>query len=361
MAETYYLSRQSIIEKSEIRIREILEDREDKMKAAVEKAQKKREDLEAKHQERLYQIRMRYQDTVQEAVRKNDAVAVVAAMRRRDRELRDEKHQHELEQKGLEEDLKDEQRTIVDDTEKRIRREREQRAQRLEELEADYERRRVKEQDHLDQILALMDVAYLEQYDSIKDAKDIETALLMLKWRQQEEDMIRSYERQEQALIDHYVRERAEIGKQMGFEGAEIDRLVRDNGAIAAAATYDAVMEIGYAAMEAMRLSAKELTAIYGGASWSSGGAGGSRRRYSRAEGGIDVVNQPTTFLAGERGPEIAAFIPLSGSMNVSHNFSRLPIDINGVPGGMNTQQIQSLVWAAMTELATTLAASRMR
>jgi hypothetical protein len=38
--------------------------------------------------------------------------------------------------------------------------------------------------------------------------------------------------------------------------------------------------------------------------------------------------------------------------MSVNHNFGRLGVDFNGVPGGMNTQQIQAVVYSVMTQLA---------
>ena len=42
------------------------------------------------------------------------------------------------------------------------------------------------------------------------------------------------------------------------------------------------------------------------------GGAGGFSKIFARAEGGSDLVTKPTLFLAGEAGPEVATFTPLS-------------------------------------------------
>ena len=69
------------------------------------------------------------------------------------------------------------------------------------------------------------------------------------------------------------------------------------------------------------------------------------------AQGGVMVANSPTTVTMGEAGSELHAFIPLRGAMNISHQFSRLPIDINGAQG-MNRPQVESLIYSAMTDLA---------
>jgi len=38
--------------------------------------------------------------------------------------------------------------------------------------------------------------------------------------------------------------------------------------------------------------------------------------------------------------------------MNVNHNFGRLGVDFNGLPGGMGTTQVQEIVYATMVQLA---------
>jgi len=82
----------------------------------------------------------------------------------------------------------------------------------------------------------------------------------------------------------------------------------------------------------------------------SAWGAPGAGRQY-RQHGGVDVVSRPTTFVAGEAGPEIAAFIPLRHQMSVSHRFGELPINVSGA-GGMNPAGIQSIVYEAMIAVA---------
>ena len=58
--------------------------------------------------------------------------------------------------------------------------------------------------------------------------------------------------------------------------------------------------------------------------------------------------------MMGEGGQsETAVFMPgLSRSMNVNHNFGPLDVGFQGIPGGMNTQQVQAIVYSVMTQLA---------
>ena len=71
------------------------------------------------------------------------------------------------------------------------------------------------------------------------------------------------------------------------------------------------------------------------------------------AEGGVLQASSPTTVTMGEAGPETAVFMPgRAGSLNVNHNFGRLGVDFQGLPGGMNTQQVQTIVYSVMTQLA---------
>jgi hypothetical protein len=67
------------------------------------------------------------------------------------------------------------------------------------------------------------------------------------------------------------------------------------------------------AALAAHLRAMQVIMAQYGvGTSPSTTGGGGSR---GRAQGGVDIVNQPTQFTAGEAGPEMAMFIPLNRSV----------------------------------------------
>ncbi|MHA2136302.1 MAG: hypothetical protein ACW99J_20775, partial [Candidatus Thorarchaeota archaeon] len=94
------------------RLRDVERDRSERVGDFQEQSNKKREDLELRHQERLFKIQTRFLDTVQEAARRNDAVAVVAAIRRRNREVRDAERQRRVEQRDLGRDLDERRREI---------------------------------------------------------------------------------------------------------------------------------------------------------------------------------------------------------------------------------------------------------
>jgi len=80
----------------------------------------------------------------------------------------------------------------------------------------------------------------------------------------------------------------------------------------------------------------------------------------SMASGGVVQASSPTTVVMGDAGPETGVFLPgRSGSMNVNHNFGRLGVDFEGLPGGMNTQQVQAIVYSVMTQLAKSVQVQR--
>jgi hypothetical protein len=55
----------------------------------------------------------------------------------------------------------------------------------------------------------------------------------------------------------------------------------------------------------------------------------------------------------GEGGPETGVFLPgRPSSLSVNHSFGRLGVDFQGLPGGMNTQQVENIVYAVVTQIA---------
>jgi len=74
----------------------------------------------------------------------------------------------------------------------------------------------------------------------------------------------------------------------------------------------------------------------------------------SMAGGGVVRASSPTQVIMGDRGPETGVFMPggAAQSLSVQHDFGRLGIDFAGLPGGMNTQQVQAIVYATITQLA---------
>jgi hypothetical protein len=74
---------------------------------------------------------------------------------------------------------------------------------------------------------------------------------------------------------------------------------------------------------------------------------------FSQAEGGVMQATSPTHVVMGDAGPETAIFMPgRVGNLNVNHNFGRMGVDVNGLPGGMNPTQVENLFYALITQLA---------
>jgi hypothetical protein len=64
-------------------------------------------------------------------------------------------------------------------------------------------------------------------------------------------------------------------------------------------------------------------------------------------------ANRPTHVVMGDAGPETAVFMPgRSGALSVNHNFGNLGVDFQGLPPGMNTQQVEDIVHAVVIQLA---------
>ena len=74
----------------------------------------------------------------------------------------------------------------------------------------------------------------------------------------------------------------------------------------------------------------------------------------SMAEGGVIHASSPTQVMMGDAGPETGIFMPGRGgsAMSVNHNFGPLGVDFGGLPAGMNTQQVQAIVYEVVTQLA---------
>ena len=165
-----------------------------------------------------------------------------------------------------------------------------------------------------------------------------------ISFRRQQATAARWYIRQEGELLRHFTnmtRISAQELMRMGLTMEQVIRIV--------------VFRISKAAADAAARAA--ASGVWGGGGGGAGGgtAPGGPEITPRAQGGIDLVTSPTTFLAGDAGPELHTWTPLRGSMNISHSFGKLGVDINGA-GGMNTGQVESIVFLAMRHLAERLA-----
>jgi hypothetical protein len=296
-------------------------------------AARAREKIAVKHRENLLKIGNRFYDTVDEAARDNDTVAVVRAIRQRNRSLRDENRRFSVEQDELEKDLAIKRDKINEDARRREQEERQR---------ADDRRARIQQQ-------------FRDEIDDLIRKNQRELILTRNKDEARRQDIERNraqalrdaqiyYQREEQELIAHLNRVEA------------ITRAWADRMAGIARSMFGA----GTGSSVAPGITTGMPTPATGGSGILYDWLQGAGAQY-RQHGGVDVVNRPTTFVAGEAGAEIAAFIPLSQSRNINHNFGKLPIDFQGLPGGMDTSQVQSIVYGAMMELARTLGTSTRR
>lgn len=313
------------------RMKQIEEQQAKKIADYNRDAQSRREKLEERHQERLYKIRTRYLDTVEEAVRRNDAVAVVRAVRQRQRSLRDAVHTREIEQRDLGKDLEEKRRKLADD----------------------YQVRKAEEQKQRQDEVERANVQYARQLENLRIAKERERFMRQMQQKWEEEDLERAKERQIQTLERWYAQEKAKLEQQL----TELKQI----GVQKTKEMMDAMTMTIINGMRAFR-EAEAALASRARTSWGQSQHPGYRAfreaetALRRQHGGIDVVNRPTHYIAGEGGAEIAAFIPLRQSMNLNVG-GRMGVDFQGLPGGTNTNQAEQIVYSVMTQVAERLLA----
>jgi hypothetical protein len=208
-------------------------------------------DIERDYQDTVRNIQQTYQEDALDAVRNLDAIALIRAREKRDKDLanaaqtRDRANSDENENYGRQ--LYELQRSLED---------------KKREAEAAYQR-------------GLEDQRRAEQ-EALQSAKD--------NLNQQNADAKSAYDQRLADIRQSYANETAEA--QAHYLNQE------------------AALRAHLAAMQA-------IMAAYGIST------GTPTRKVSgpRAEGGVDIVNTPTQFTAGEAGPEMAMFIPLNRAL----------------------------------------------
>jgi len=374
-----------------------------KIRDLEEDARERREKLERDHQERLTKIQLDYQDTVQEAARQNDAVAVARAMRERARELRDEQRRYDNDRQELEDSLKKKRDDINEDRRERENDQERELARALARIDENYKRQLASLEEQKQRERQLREIAYgyeladfnaakAEQQQAAKDwydeqiaemqlAHDRENILREIQYAREKEDFDRSRRRQVDDARYWYAQERDELAEHIDLTGAQLEDAYRDWAEAAADAAGKAAKEIASSvATEISRYQQyqRESPEIdrYQQYDDRRGTSLTTRRTpppiivaerdpmgewrvpgypsISMAEGGVIQASSPTTVVMGDAGPETGVFLPGGGqsSMNVNHNFGRLGVDFGGLPGGMNTQQAQALVYSVITQLA---------
>ena len=225
---------------------------------------------------------------------------------------------------------------------------------------------------------------YDKQIEDMKRQQAKEDALRKIQYERQETDFVKSWQQRIADAQEWYARERDELARHLNMTGEMLERaydlwimaageaassLVRQIAETMSTAMNAEMLRWQRTLNEIQRQSARTVQssstatqASGSGAIRAVRGADGVWRlpgqpifgtRPGMAEGGVVQASRPTTITMGEAGPETAVFMPgRAGSLNVNHNFGRLGVDFQGLPGGMNTQQVQNIVYAVVTQLA---------
>jgi hypothetical protein len=272
----------------------------------------RREKLLNRHLERMQAIRERFAFSASEAARRNDAVALLRAMRQRDLDVKLEKTRYKNRKAELEKDI----------------------ALRLKKLKDSFEEQRKAEERRLEDAIEQAKKAYARQLEDLAIALERQEADRQRSWQRQEEDYNTSMRRRDEDRLRWYEKERAELDEQL--------------------AAINAILGAGYKTQEEMQKEHLDRT-LNQRRAWREAEAAMSLptptptpapmpRSYIprgaaphfRAEGGLDVVSRPTTFVAGEAGPEVHAWAPVGS--NVHHTFDRMGMDIGGVSPATEAQ-----------------------
>lgn len=158
-----------------------------------------------------------------------------------------------------------------------------------------------------DQANAAEDENYTRQLYELQRALDDKKREAELAYQRGLEDQRRAEQEALQDAKNSYAQQNADIRKALDDKMAAINQSYANENAAAAA-------QYGYSET-ALRTHLQAMQAIM--AQFNIGGVvptSGSRVNRRQA-GGVDIVNSPTQFLAGEAGPEMAMFIPLNRSI----------------------------------------------
>jgi len=335
-----------------------------RLEEAERDAQDKREKLERDHQRRLADIRFDYLDTVQEAARKNDAVAVARAIRERDRAVRDEQRRYQDEQADLSDSLAKKRQEIERDRKEREADQRDELARALQRIQENYDRQvaELVRQNQRERLIRELNYRWEEEdliaakEKQLQDARDAnEKQLDELRKAQERENILRErqYEREEIDFVRAWQRRQSEARRQYEIERDELTVHLNWTGQQLEAAYQAWVQQASVAAQQAAVVIASAWASGLSGSLGAGREVSSSIPNISMAEGGVIHASSPTTVVMGDAGPETGIFLPgRGGTMNVNHNFGQLGVNFGGLPGGVDTAQIQSIVYQTMIQLA---------
>jgi hypothetical protein len=275
----------------------------------------RREKLLNRHLERMQAIRERFRFSAEEAARRNDAVALLRAMRQRDMDIKLEKTRYKNRKAELEKDI----------------------ALRLKKLKDSFEDQRKAEERRLKDAVEAAKKAYARQLEDLEIALRRQEEDRQRAWRRQEEDLDTSLRRRDEDRQRWYDKERGELDAQLAKINAILGAGYQTQETMQAA-HLERMLDQKRAWRDAEEAMSRPVytppTTVYTPPP-SSARTGGGGRQY-RAEGGVDLVSRPTTFVAGEAGPEVHAWAPMTSS--VHHSFDRMGMDVTGVSSGTAAQ-----------------------
>lgn len=209
-------------------------------------------DIERGYQDRIREIQMTYQEDAQDAVRNLDAIALLRAREKRDKDLTAARQSHDeevrAEQEAYQRSLFELQRALQDKRD-----------------EAERDRRRALDEQRQNEQDAQDDAkqAYRNQLTDAQNAFAEKQATIRAQYAQEDAAAQAHYLSQEAALTNHLNAMQA-IMARYGMLGGESVNPVRVGGG------------------------------------------------YRRAQGGIDIVSSPSQFTVGEAGPELMITAPLN-------------------------------------------------
>lgn len=280
-----------------------IEDADLEYQRAVEDAQfqsaSRRAEIEQRYQEKLYQIQRRFQDAYWNAVKTRDAVALVEAVRDRDRSIEDATRQRD--QDIMNEDAQEQQR--VQNAALAHQR-------KLEDAQRYYQR--AMQDQRIAQQRAIEDENLEHQYKEIELRRHFD-------WRLQEIDA---------AMNQELATAQVKYGQAEADYSAHLARMA------AIASAYMGQLGIGGA---------------------SGGGGYTNPRTRRRAAGGVDLVNGPTPFLAGEGGPELVLTVPMGGSSQM------LPAPMSHSVSGNVNHQVDMIAAQGMRGMEARIIAATMQ
>jgi hypothetical protein len=223
-------------------------------------------DIEQKYQEKIRQVQRRFTDEYWNAVKNRDAVALVEAVRNRNRGIEDANYQRD-----------------VDTTNE----------------DAANEEKNQKAQENYQRKLADADKYYRRAMEDQRLAQS-----------RAAEDEMRDHAIKEAELTRHYEWRRIAIVNALTTEIAEMNIKYSQSEA-------DYSAHLARMAALAQAYLGVDLGA---GSAYGGGPSRRTRKTYGQgyAQGGIDLVNSPTQFTAGEGNtPELVMVMPLGGQQNI--------------------------------------------